>query len=49
MKSAKKPASKKTTGAKKKAVKVKDLSPRKNPKGGNTDHPPRGGGKKSDY
>ena len=52
--STKKPATK--TAAPKKAkkkvsksIKVKDLSPRKNPQGGTSDHDQKGGGWKSDY
>jgi hypothetical protein len=32
-----------------KSPKVKDLSPRKDVRGGNTDHSPPGGGNKNDY
>lgn len=44
---AKKKSTKKTA-TKKAAVKVKDLAPKKDPRGGSTSHGPKGG-KKNDY
>lgn len=39
----------KSLASDKKSPKVKDLSPKKDPRGGATDHPPKGGGKNNDY
>ena len=40
---------KSTSKTARKSPKVKDLSPRKEVRGGNTDHSPHGGGKRNDY
>lgn len=41
-------STKSTSSSKKSSLKVKDLSPKKDPRGGATDHPPKGGGR-NDY
>jgi hypothetical protein len=38
-----------SSSSKKSALKVKDLSPKKDPRGGASDHSPKGGGRNSDY